>query len=245
MITIIYTLLFVLAVIISRHLTINAPHKRAILAAAIVSAIGLSACEALLIGKMNMTEITRFEVKGDKLYVAELLNSKTFGQIQRVVGDNPQVKTLVFTAMEGSIDDETTFKMGRWIRKQGLSTHLTARSVIASGAVDLYLSGVNRTMEDGAKLGVHSWSDGIKEAADFPRDSKEHALNKDYIVAMDVTEDFYWFTIYEAPADSIHWMTNAEITKYGLATAPFLKGDSAADIPFEDFEQMRASILED
>ncbi|MEE9347660.1 MAG: hypothetical protein V3U82_05660 [Robiginitomaculum sp.] len=219
--------------------------RRSLLAGLIASTLGLSACETVMIGALNMAEMTQLEVKGDTLYVANLLNSQTFDQMRAVIGDNPQVKTLVFTAMEGSIDDETTFAMGRWIREQGLNTHLTARSVIASGAVDLYLSGSHRTMERGAMIGVHSWSDGSKEAADYPRDSKEHALNRDYIIAMGVPEDFYWFTIYEAPADAIHWMSEPEVLKYQLPTTAISNDDTSGAIIFDNFEEMRAEILED
>ncbi len=224
---------------------INKARLAIIVAITILSMGMLAACESALIGMLNFAEVTKLEVKNDKLYIADLLNSKTFGQMQRVIADNQQVNTLVFTAMEGSIDDDTTFKMGRWIRKQGLNTHLTAQSVIASGAVDLYLSGAVRTMERGAQLGVHSWSDGSKEAADFPRDSREHQLNKTYIVDMGVPEEFYWFTIYKASADAIHWMSEAEITKHKLTTTPISNNNTAPAIPFVNYEQMRTAILQD
>lgn len=122
-------------------------------------------------------------------------------------------------------------------------THLTAQSAIASGAVDLFLSGVNRTMERGAQMGVHSGSDTRKEAANYPKDAHEHALNRDYIVDMDVPEDFYWFTIYEAPADATAWMSVADIKQYGLLTEPILDANSAGDIPFGDFNDMRDFVL--
>ena len=213
--------------------------------AIIAFAASLTACETAAMLVLNSTEQTSITVEGDKLFIMGLLNSKTFGQMQKTITDNPQIDTLVFTAMPGSIDDEVTFEMGRWLRAKKLNTHLTAKTVIASGAVDLFLSGSQRTMEAGAQLGVHSWSDGSKEAADYPRDSEEHALNRDYIVDLGVPEDFYWFTIYEAPADAIHWMSQGEVVKYGLLTAPILTEDSSAAIPFKGFAKMRTEILED
>ncbi len=209
------------------------------------AALLLASCETAAILALNRAKVTDLKVEGDKLYVMDLLNSKTFGQMQEIISTNPQVDTLVFTAMPGSIDDEVTFKMGRWIRSKELNTHLTAQSVIASGAVDLFVSGVERTMEDGAKIGVHSWDDGSKEAADFPRDSTEHDLNKDYIVAMNVPEEFYWFTIYEAPADAIHWMSHTEINKYKLLTAPIMDTDTSKNIPFAEFADTRKEVLEE
>lgn len=205
--------------------------------------LGLAGCQTIAISMLNRAEVTSIAVEGEKLYIMDLLNSKTFGQMQDTINLNPQVTTLVFTAMPGSIDDEVTFEMGRWLKAKGLNTHLTSESVIASGAVDLFLSGTERTMEAGAKIGVHSWSDGSKEAADYPRDSKEHALNRDYIVDMGVPEDFYWFTIYEAPADEIHWMSQGEIVKHRLLTTPIRTDDSSATIPFEHFTKMRLEVL--
>ncbi len=124
--------------------------------------------------------------------------------------------------MPGSLDDEALFPFARWIRAQGYNTHLESTSEIASGAVDLFLSGVERTMEKGAKLGVHSWSDGDKEASEYPRSHSAHSLNASYIKAMLNSDEFYWFTINAAPANAIHWMNEAEIKKYQLLTQPLL-----------------------
>ena len=204
----------------------------------------LSACTTAAVLMMNTMKLTQLQTKDNAIYVMSELNSKTFKQMKQVTAANPSIDTLIFTAMPGSLDDETTFAMGRWLREQKFNTHLTAKSVIASGAVDLYLSGVNRTMEKGAKIGVHSWSDGSKEAADFPKDHKAHQLNLNYIVDMDVPGDFYWFTIYQAPADDIYWMNDDEVMTYGLTTAPITNMDSSSRIPFENFEKARIEILE-
>ena len=106
------------------------------------------------------------------------------------------------------------------MRELGLHTKLLATSSIESGGVDLFLAGIERTMVDGAHIGVHSWSDGIRDAADFPRDSPEHENNRKYIEDMLGRDDFYWFTIYAAPADGMHAMSHAEIEQYGLLTQP-------------------------
>ncbi len=84
--------------------------------------------------------------------------------------------------------------------------------------VDLFLAGVKRTMEPGAKIGVHSWSDGTKEAKDYPRDAPEHAKNRLYIERMLGNDEFYWFTIYAAPAEDIYFMKVSEIRDYELLT---------------------------
>ena len=67
---------------------------------------------------------------------------------------------------------------------------------------------------------MHSWSDGRRDAKDFPRDASEHEANRKYIADMLGDDAFYWFTIYAAPADDIYWMRPDEIVEYGLLTAP-------------------------
>jgi beta-lactamase class D len=209
----------------------------------LIAIVVLSACTSTAVLVLNKVNLTELSVQGDKLYVMNELNSKSFKQVKKTVEKNPQIETLVFTAMPGSFDDEVTFAMGRWLREQGLNTHLTAKSVIASGAVDLFLAGNKRTMERGAQIGVHSWFDGSKEASEFPKDDIAHALNKNYIIDMGVPEAFYWFTIYQAPADGIYWMNETEIAQYGLTTMPEIRLDSSSSIPFSDFYVVRREVL--
>ena len=62
---------------------------------------------------------------------------------------------------------------------------------------------------------------------------------------MNVPEEFYWFTIYEAPADAIHWMSHTEINKYKLLTAPIMDTDTSKNIPFAEFADTRKEVLEE
>jgi beta-lactamase class D len=213
--------------------------------ALIVTLLLASGCMQLVLGTaLNQVHLTKIAVQDDRMYLMGEFNAKSYQQVKEAVEANPQVRTVVLTANSGSIDDETTFKLGRYIRSMGLNTHLVDQSVIASGAVDLFLSGVHRTIEEGAQLGVHSWSDGRKQAADYPRDHPDHRLNADYIRDMLGSEDFYWFTIYAAPADSIYWMTDSEIERFKIATEA-LQAPSHDDTPFgETFTAKRTEILE-
>lgn len=180
----------------------------------------LCGCDGVASLAMNMIEVTEFSVDGDKLLMSGEINSKTYDQFVDVMSENPQIKVLVEMDVPGSMDDETMIRLAYKVRALGLNTHLTSNSDIASGGVDLFLAGVERTMERGAKIGVHSWSDGNNDAKDYPRDAPEHEENRTYIEAMLGVDDFYWFTIYAAPADSIKQMTLREISEYGLLTQP-------------------------
>lgn len=171
---------------------------------------------------LNNSIITEFEVRGNEVYMNNDINSKTYDQFVELIENNPQIDTLVEEIVSGSVDDNTMIKLGYFIRARGLNTKLLAWSEIDSGGVDLFLAGVERTMADGAHIGVHSWSDGFKEAKDYPQDAPEHEANRKYIEDMLGTDDFYWFTIYAAAADGIHEMTMEEIEKYGLLTTPVI-----------------------
>jgi len=172
---------------------------------------------------MNMRETTKFEIKGSEIYMNGLINSQTYNQFVKIIEKNPQIKTIVEINMEGSIDDDTMIKLAYYVRKKRLNTKLLSFSDINSGAVDLFLAWVERTMEQWAHIWVHSWSDNFKEAKDFPKSAKEHEQNRKYIEDMLWKDDFYWFTIYAAPANGIYEMSEEEIKKYGLLTKPIIR----------------------
>ena len=125
--------------------------------------------------------------------------------------------------MQGSIDDEAVLDMGYLLRARGLDTHLQSDSGIYSGAVDLFLAGVRRTMVRGAEIGVHAWADGFGEGASYPRDAWEHRANAAYTADMLGDDAFYWFTLQAAPSSGIHIMTRGEIARFGLLTAPVIE----------------------
>lgn len=178
----------------------------------------LSACEMIVVNALNMIETTEFTVDGSDLIMNGEINSKTLDQFNEVIEDNPQISTLVEVDVPGSLDDDTMYQLVYRVRELGLNTHLRSDSRIYSGGVDLFLGGVERSIETGAELGVHSWSDGVNEATDFPRGSPEHEANRKLIEDMLGSDAFYWFTIEAAPADAIHVMTSDEIARFGLIT---------------------------
>lgn len=163
---------------------------------------------------------TEFEVEGNIVHMDYEINSRTYNQFVRLHKNNPQVDTILMHEIDGSTDDEVMIKLGYYLRKHGFKTMLHAESEIYSGGVDLFLAGVERTMERGAIIGVHSWSDGERDGADFPRSSPEHDMNRNYLKAMLGRDGFYWFTLEAAPADDIHIMSDSEIRKYRLLTKP-------------------------
>lgn len=172
---------------------------------------------------------TEFAILGENLYIRGDLTSATPDQFEDVIDKAPQVGRIVQCEMPGSVDLDAMMIMAYRVRELGLETYLTANSEIASGAVDLFLSGAKRTMEIGARIGIHAWSNGRFEATDYPETSNQHASNRTFVEAMLGSEAFYWFTIRASGFDDVHWMSNAEIKKYLDLSEPPLRRSGPYD----------------
>ncbi|MDN3681250.1 alpha/beta hydrolase [Vibrio tapetis subsp. quintayensis] len=135
-----------------------------------------------------------------------------------LVNDHPAISMIKMGVIDGSADDYANLELAHTIREMNIATHLSANSSVASGGTDLFLAGVTRTIEDGAKIGVHSWAAGDIQGHQLPKNSPEHQMYLDYYQEMGIPTDFYWFTLEVAPANQMHQMTKSEIQKYGLAT---------------------------
>jgi len=164
-------------------------------------------------------EKVSFEVVGDQAIMTGTIDSSTINSVESLIKNHPEVKTIVMKNVPGSMDDESNLIASRLVRKAGLNTHVPADGMIASGGTDFFCAGVVRTIEVGAEIGVHSWAgDGVTNANTLSKDHPEHQKYLDYYNEMNIPQDFYWFTIQAAPAESIHNMTRAELVKYALVS---------------------------
>lgn len=149
------------------------------------------------------------------------IKSRTLDDFKDMLEGHPNIGLIQIADAPGSNDDEINFEMGVLLNQRGIDTHLLDNAEAASGGVDFFLAGVKRTRGTNTRLGVHSWSDGRgNEATDFPEDSEEHSINIEYYEDLGFTpewaREFYFFTIYAASARNIHWMTEDEITQFGI-----------------------------
>ena len=170
---------------------------------------------------------TRVEVKGDRLHLSGDLDAATGGQVRAAIAAHPQIKELVLGRIPGSVDLDRTLALGRWLRAHGLDTYLTDESAIFSGGVDLFLAGEERRMEAGARIGVHAWSDASREATDYVPTDRAHRASRSYVRDMLGSDDFYWFAIKAARASDLHPLTQEEIERFGLLTAPVLNPETS------------------
>lgn len=162
----------------------------------------------------------RFSVTGDKATMTGVINAETVNEVEKLIKNNPKVKTIVMRNVPGSMDDEANLRASRLIRKHELNTHIPADGMVASGGTDFFLAGKKRTIEEGAEIGVHSWAGSdIEDASKLPKDHKEHKKYLKYYKDMGISEEFYWFTLKVAPANDIHMMTKEEIKRYKLVTS--------------------------
>lgn len=172
--------------------------------------------------------LTKVRVEGDKLFLKGTFDKHTNMLVKDALAENSNITTLVFTENGGSINDSATLALGRYIRKEGLNTHIATGGSVASGGLSLFLSGVARSMGEEVKIGVHSWQhcqghdDEIKkctDAKDYPRNHTQHRLHKDYVAEMLGSPDLYWFSIYSSSSDSIYWLTDEDIEKFRIITS--------------------------
>ena len=113
--------------------------------------------------------------------------------------DHPGLSRLEMVECPGTLDDRANMRLGRMIRAAGLATHVPAHGSVRSGAVELFLAGVARSIEDGAEFAVHSWRDSAgREASDFAADAPENRAYLDYYRDMGMSAGqaraFYDFT---------------------------------------------------
>lgn len=169
---------------------------------------------------------SRFEISGEEAFLSGILGTATYHQLKRIIENNPEVKTIVLNRVEGSINDEVNMHAGRILREAGLNTKVLSDSDIASGGVDLFVAGVERIVEKGARLGVHSWGGGPAEEHSrgdkLPKNHPAHQYQLRYFSQMLGTElgpDFYFYTLKAAPVDGMHYMSDQEIKDWKLATS--------------------------
>ena len=158
-----------------------------------------------------------FRVEGDRAYASGFTDNRASGALDRLLRQYPDVETLVLTRMPGTRDVVANTRLARRVRALGLDTHLDMDSRIASGAVDIFIGGVERTAECGARIGVHAWGVADFDAQDVGFDAIR-GFQRDFLEDMGLDPDFYDFTRNAARSADIYWMDADEAWRRGLLT---------------------------
>lgn len=141
--------------------------------------------------------------------------------------DFPQLATLEMIEAPGTTNDLANLEVGRMIRAAGIATHVPQGGSVRSGAVELFLAGITRTLEDGAQFAVHSWLDNYgREADDFDPDHPAHRLYLDYYVEMGMSDAraraFYDMTN-SVPHASALWLKAHEMRPWLAPETPRMR----------------------
>ncbi|WP_281830691.1 hypothetical protein [Vibrio nigripulchritudo] len=195
-----------------------------------------SECHPEILEQADITneDAAQFTVdkEGHTAEVAGVICDGTLIAAFDMLDNHPNLKKIVFLDVGGSVDDETNLKLATLFHSKKLHTHVSSKwnqtdefgevikGGVASGGTDLFLSGHKRTVDKGAYLGVHSWSNDEYEGADLPKTHSEH---KPYIrfyklIGLPLPEDFYFFTLEAATAEDMHYMTQDELETYQVIT---------------------------
>lgn len=170
----------------------------------------------------NSTTFGIFKMSEDKEIVEMngTINSSSLSNFNKLLAKYPTIKKINIKNCDGSSDDAVNLQLSKKVYDLNIEIHLNNKAEIASGGVDFFLAGKKRTRGTGTRIGVHSWSNGIYEATDFPEGHANHLPYINYYKSVGFTDAeakaFYYFTIKAARASSIHWMTEAEIIKYKM-----------------------------
>ncbi len=183
------------------------------------------------------------ETKDHYALISGTLGTSTYVQLRDIMANEPNVDTLVLTHVDGSENDEINVHTARLIRDAGWTTWVAANGDISSGGVDMFAAGVERYLEPGAFVGVHSWAgDDGSVGSDFPEDHPAHRSQLEYFRAMlgdEAGPEFYFYTLEASPAASIHRMSAQEIDTYGLTT-----GEPPAPLAADIVGDLAAGYLE-
>jgi len=132
-----------------------------------------------------------FVVSNDRVAaLVGMTDSESIKQFVRMMIVYPDIDQLNFIDAPGTIDDVSNLKLGRMIRASGISTHVPSNGSARSGAVDLFMAGVRRTMDKGARFAVHCWSDSQGRGPyDFPENDPVNELYLNYYMDMGMSQN--------------------------------------------------------
>jgi hypothetical protein len=148
--------------------------------------------------------------------LVDATDSATPAQFSAMLRDHPGIATLELIECPGTDDDVANLKLGRMIRARGIATHVPSGGSVRSGAVELFLAGARRSIDDGAEFAVHAWRDSEgREPGDFADNSPVNRTYLDYYREMGLArpQAFYDMTNGVPNADA-RWLTAHEMHQW-------------------------------
>ena len=148
----------------------------------------------------------------------------SFNDVWMQLDANPQLRTIVLKHVLGTTHLGENTRIAQMIRVRGINTHLECTSFIASGGVDLFLAGQDRTMECGARIGVHGWK---SENGNTPRKLGFDPIEEQMEVfhsTLDVNPEFYQFARDAATRSSLYFLSCSDLERFDILTVGVCEG---------------------
>ena len=103
--------------------------------------------------------MTAFLPEGDTIYLSGSINEDTAVGFSAVHDANPKANLLVTLEANGPAGSAATMGFGRAVWEARFSTQLCKESVISGRAVDAFLGGTQRSMEEDVMIAVARGAD--------------------------------------------------------------------------------------
>jgi len=154
-------------------------------------------------------------IDGNRAALVGITDHRSPQAFSAMLRDHPGLATLDLIECPGTFDDLANLELGRLIRNAGLATHVPDKGSVRSGAVELFLAGARRSIDDGARFAVHAWEDDSgMEATDYALDAPESRRYLSYYREMGMSEQqaraFYAMTN-SVPFESALWLSAGEM----------------------------------
>lgn len=150
--------------------------------------------------------------------MAGVTDARTPAAFEAMLRDYPGIAQLDMVDCPGTEDDRANLRLGRMIRAKGLAIHVPANGWVASGAVELFLAGTQRSAEPTARFAVHSWEDDTGHGPnDYSADAPKNRAYLDYYRSMGMSEGearaFYAMTN-ATPFSRAQWLSTADMAHW-------------------------------
>ena len=164
-----------------------------------------------------------FTIPVDRLSVSfdGVIDEGALADLEEALEDYTTIKTLNIVKASGNASSNAAFEMGRLLKDKNVNSSIVENGKVEKNGLYFFLGGQNRSIESGAQLGVSSWTtSSSEEASSLPMDNSAHTPYLDYLMDIGFTEEkaksFYFFAIESAASNDTYWMSDSEISQFGL-----------------------------
>lgn len=167
-------------------------------------------------------------IDGTRAALVDVTDAGSPAAFAAMLGDYPGIAELHFIECPGTFDDQANLRLGRMIRARGIETRVPGNGSVRSGAVELFLAGARRTIDEGAEFAVHAWLDEDgRQARDYPASAPENRKYLAYYREMGMSAaqaDAFYAMTNSVPFESARWLDATQMRRWISTGAPGVAG---------------------